>query len=157
MLKSIRTFGFLCFIMIFAYSNTSLAQDTYDDHFKQYLSYLSDATDPKECRTLVNERLNKKIKLARIYNEKAGTPSFMIGKWGYTGPDKTEKKAVRDVVKLCDQSSSALFALANAYAHGAAGTPKDEDAAINLFSYLYFAHEHKEAAKQLEKLGGMNE
>jgi hypothetical protein len=129
------------------------ANSQYDDYFKEYVLAMKDASSAAECKNITDAKIQKKIKLAEIYNEKARTPSFAIGKWGYTGPDEAEKRAAEDVGKLCSARVEDIFTLAQSYENGAGDTGKDTDAATSLYMYLFFAHKYENAILQLEEMG----
>ena len=129
------------------------ANSQYDDYFKEYVLAMKDASSAAECKNITDAKIQKKIKLAEIYNEKARTPAFAIGKWGYTGPDEAEKRAAEDVGKLCSAPVEDIFTLAQSYESGAADSGKDIEIATSLYMYLFFGHQHVQAQERLKILG----
>lgn len=141
---------FLAFLMCMRPAH---ANAQYDDYFKEYVLVMKDASSAAECKNITDAKIQKKIRLAEIYNEKARTPAFAIGKWGYTGPDGAERKAAADVGELCSAPVEDIFTLARSYEDGTGDTGKDIDAATSLYMYLFFAHQYVQAKEQLKNLG----
>ena len=146
--------GFIIVLLaFFANMRPAHADPAYQEYFKEYVLSIKNASNPVECKNIADAKLQKKIKLGKIYNEKARTPAFAMGKWGYTGPDDAERQAATDVGALCEAPQDEVFNLAYSYEQGESDIGKDVQVATGLYMYLFFAHKHGQAIEQLEGLG----